>query len=109
MEEKRSVEWIAFKPRGGKIEFGEILSEAARRGISRLLIEGGGETAASALESKEVDEIFFFIAPVLIGGKNAKTAFEGEGFGKIRGAPRLERMSTKMIGGDLLVNARVRY
>lgn len=103
-----NIEWIYCKAQaGGKIDFSKILENLADRNISKLLIEGGGETAASALEAKGVDELFFFIAPILIGGKTAKTIFEGDGFQKMKEALRLSKMTTETIGRDLLVQARI--
>ena len=78
-------------------------------GISRLLVEGGGETAACFLESGEVDEIYFFLAPLLIGGRDAKTAFEGRGFRKISEAVRLKNLKTEPIDRDLLIHARIQH
>lgn len=105
---KKNIEWNYIASQNGKISFNEFLKECAKREISKLLIEGGGQTAASALEENEVDEILFFIAPILIGGKDAITVFEGKGFKKIKDALRLEKMETKKIGCDLLVQARVK-
>lgn len=103
-----SIEYIGCTPmKNGKISFSRIAEELACRGISKLLIEGGGETAAGALEACEVDELFFFIAPILIGGKDAKTAFEGCGFKRIEDALRLTKLVIKRIGPDILINARI--
>lgn len=103
------VEWIFLKQKGGRLNFNAILRELAKRGISKLLIEGGGETASSALEEGEVDELYFFIAPLLIGGRNAKTCFEGDGFKKLKDALKLTKVVTQKIGSDLMVNARICY
>lgn len=104
---EQKAEWFSLKQKKEKFNFADVLKQLAKRGISKVLIEGGGETAASALESGEVDEIYFFIAPLLIGGREAKTPFEGKGFGKLKEALRLTEVTTKKIGNDLLVNARV--
>ena len=45
------------------------LKELARRGISSILIEGGGRTHGEAFRKNLVDEVCFFIAPVIQGGK----------------------------------------
>lgn len=102
------MEWIRCKEKArGKIDFDHLMRLLAEKGISKLLIEGGGETVASAIESHSVDEIYFFIAPLLIGGRNAKSAFEGEGFKKIRDAAQLTKMTVRKLGPDLLINARI--
>ncbi|MBI4217648.1 MAG: bifunctional diaminohydroxyphosphoribosylaminopyrimidine deaminase/5-amino-6-(5-phosphoribosylamino)uracil reductase RibD, partial [Elusimicrobia bacterium] len=85
------AEWIYVQSkRGASLPFQDILLDLGKRGISKLLIEGGGKTAASALQSHAVDEIYFFRAPLLIGGRDAPTVFEGVGFSKISEAIKLD-------------------
>ncbi|OGR96905.1 MAG: riboflavin biosynthesis protein RibD [Elusimicrobia bacterium RIFCSPLOWO2_01_FULL_64_13] len=100
------AEWIRMPSRGGKIPYESAARLLAGRGISRLLIEGGGETAAWALEAGEVDEAVFFIAPVFIGGRRAPTSVAGKGCLSLRGARRLEFRELVRLGPDILVRAR---
>ncbi len=46
----------------------KVLQELGKHGISSVLIEGGGQTLGEAFKRKLVDEIRFFIAPVIQGG-----------------------------------------
>jgi diaminohydroxyphosphoribosylaminopyrimidine deaminase/5-amino-6-(5-phosphoribosylamino)uracil reductase len=43
------------------------LSQFAERGIQRLLLEGGPRVAAAYLEAGVIDEIQWFVAPILVG------------------------------------------
>lgn len=104
---KPGADWFFVRPRGGRLPFGEVVSLLGARGISKLLIEGGGETAASALGSGEADEVLFFVAPVLIGGKDAPTPIEGKGVRKVADAWKLRDLSVERIGPDLLVRGFV--
>ena len=97
--------WV-FK--GKKFSFPEFLRMLAAKGISRLLLEGGGETAAWALQSKEVDELMVYVAPLLIGGKEAKTFFEGRGFEGLKDALKLEKMEVGNLGEDVLIRGRLK-
>ena len=47
------------------------------------MVEGGGTLNFSLLRAGLVDKINVFIAPKIIGGRNALTAVEGEGFTSI--------------------------
>ena len=47
----------------GKIKFKNLLKKLGRLEITSILIEGGGEVNASAIEEKIVDKALFFISP----------------------------------------------
>jgi diaminohydroxyphosphoribosylaminopyrimidine deaminase/5-amino-6-(5-phosphoribosylamino)uracil reductase len=74
-----------------------------KRGITGVLVEGGGETLGSFVEQKLFDKVAFFYAPKLLGGRNAKTAIEGQGFQSVAEAIELREVNIKKIGGDWLV------
>jgi len=90
---------------GEKVEVGEMLRELGKRGIASLLVEGGGETSASFLEAGAVDKIFFFIAPLIIGGREAKTSVEGNGCQNLREAIKLKYPRIRKFGQDILFEA----
>ncbi len=77
------------------------LQKLALRGISSVLIEGGGQTHGEAFRRKLVDEVRFFIAPVIQGG-NVPTVS-----GSISPVRLTEVTSTK-IGSDVMISAKVR-
>ncbi len=93
---------------GGRVEIEEMLREIGQQGIASLLVEGGGETAACFLEAGAVDKILFFIAPIIIGGREAKTSVEGRGCQNLKDAIKFNQLKVRKIGEDLLVEAYVR-
>jgi len=94
--------------RNGAVSLVEAARVLARKGISHLLVEGGGTLSAGFAEARLVDEVCWFIAPKLIGGKDAKTALEGEGIAKLSKAFSIIDLRWKPIGSDLLVRGKVR-
>ena len=52
----------------GRLGVDALLAELAKRGITRLLIEGGGRIASAFLAADRVDRLAWFRAPSLIGG-----------------------------------------
>jgi len=80
-----------------------LMRELGRRRITSVLIEGGGETIASALKEKIVDKAIFFIAPKIVGGKSAPTSVAGDGIKQINRALSLKNVRTEKIGPDILV------
>ena len=79
-----------------------------KREITSVLIEGGGTTHASAFESDIVDKCLFFVAPKIIGGKEAVSAVEGHGATRMADVVQLERMHATPVGEDLLIEAYVK-
>jgi diaminohydroxyphosphoribosylaminopyrimidine deaminase/5-amino-6-(5-phosphoribosylamino)uracil reductase len=55
-----------------------------------------------------VDKIFLFIAPRIIGGRGALTWVEGKGVDFLKETPFIEINSVKKVGGDFLLEGRVR-
>ncbi|MCK5827527.1 dihydrofolate reductase family protein, partial [Candidatus Bipolaricaulota bacterium] len=80
-----------------------LLSRMAETKLDSLLIEGGGEIAASFLEARALDKVSFFYAPMLIDGREAVPGIGGIGIERIADALRLERIQTRMLGEDLVL------
>ena len=57
----------------------EILALFALAGCRNILLEGGGEFNAAFLEQNLVDTIHLTVVPVLVGGAESPTFFEGKG------------------------------
>ena len=85
------------------------LQKLAQLEIMRLLVEGGGETIASFFETGNVDKIFLFIAPRIIGGRKAITWVEGKGVTQLSSTPWIQIDSVKHIDQDLLIEGRITY
>ncbi|MBN1169707.1 bifunctional diaminohydroxyphosphoribosylaminopyrimidine deaminase/5-amino-6-(5-phosphoribosylamino)uracil reductase RibD [Candidatus Micrarchaeota archaeon] len=75
----------------------------AERGLRKILIEGGSELNAKALEYGIVNKIYLFIAPKIIGGKDAKGVIGGKGIDKIANAKSARNMKLSHIGEDILL------
>ena len=74
-------------------------------GIDSLLLEGGEALNGSFVAQGLVDEYYFFIAPKILGGQDAKTAVGGAGCARMADAQDLDIRSVEQIGPDLLVHA----
>lgn len=97
-------------PRGKEgVDIAALMHELGKREITSLLIEGGGTTLASSFEAGIVDKVCFFIAPKIIGGRDAVTAVEGEGVASMDQAIQVEDMTVTRVGPDLLVEGYVKH
>lgn len=79
----------------------DVLQILGENLVSSLIIEGGGTINASFLENKLVDKVILYIAPKLIGGKDAPTFLEGTGMDKMSDAVELTDTSFVKIGKDI--------
>ncbi len=87
---------------------GAVAAVLAERGITRVLIEGGGGIAASYLIAGVVDRLAWFHAPRLIGGDGVPaTGILGNG--SLSEAPRFSRTNVAEIGEDVLETYRRRH
>jgi len=101
--ESKGVQILRTPLNKGRIKLKEVLRLIAKYDVSQLLVEGGGNTAWSFVREGLVDEILFFVAPIMIGGVNAITSVEGEGFARIKNSFRLNLVSVGRIGNDILI------
>lgn len=85
-----------------------IFEALAREGYQKILVEGGGEVHASVLQAGLADEVCVFLAPKIVGGREAKTPVEGEGLEKMAHALPVEKLTAERMGNDLLLRGRIR-
>ncbi len=76
--------------------------------ITSVLIEGGSSLNAHALEDGIVDKIMFFIAPMIIGGKESFPAVGGKTFRKLEVAYKIKDTRVRRIGEDFLIEGYLR-
>jgi diaminohydroxyphosphoribosylaminopyrimidine deaminase / 5-amino-6-(5-phosphoribosylamino)uracil reductase len=84
------------------------LAELGAREVQSLLLEGGPHLAGAFLEADEVDEARMFVAPILIGGREAKTAVEGIGIETIVAGRRALEVEVDRLEDDVLIVARLK-
>lgn len=84
----------------------EILAE---RGMTNVLVEGGGELLGHLFDLEYIDEARVFVCPKIVGGKEAIVPVGGVGRELMRKAATLRGMEMEAIGTDVLVTGRVVY
>lgn len=90
-----------------KVQLLKAMEKLAKEEITHILVEGGGNIVASLLEGKLVDEVFCFIAPKIIGGRDAVTSVEGKGINDVNQAIELKNLSIERIEKDILVHGYI--
>jgi len=83
----------------------EMLKGLGTKGVTRLLVEGGGDVLGQLHDLRLIDELWCFVTPMLTGGD--KPSFGGAGIESIEEASRLHRIRYKRIGNDVLVTGQI--
>ena len=91
----------------GRIDLRYVMAELGKMGINRILLEGGGELAASMLAEGLIDKGLIFIAPKIVGGRDAKTPVEGEGIEFMREAINTSSPTIKRFGQDVALSFEI--
>jgi diaminohydroxyphosphoribosylaminopyrimidine deaminase/5-amino-6-(5-phosphoribosylamino)uracil reductase len=97
------VEILKLPPKGNRVNLGALMSALGEMEISVLMVEGGGTLNYSLLEENLIDKVYFFLAPLLFGGKNAPTSFEGNGISRVENSWVIQNMEIKQLAHDLLL------
>ncbi len=89
------------------VDMNAAFHELGRRGLTRVLVEGGSTLAAVLLRAGLVDRLAWFRAPLLIGGDGIP-AVAGFGLAELAEARRFERVALETVGEDVLETLRRR-
>jgi diaminohydroxyphosphoribosylaminopyrimidine deaminase/5-amino-6-(5-phosphoribosylamino)uracil reductase len=68
--------------------------------VTSVLIEGGGEVAASFLRAGLVDRLEWFRAPILLGGEG-RPCVAALALAELADAPKFRRLAVEPCGDDL--------
>lgn len=104
----RGVEvWRLPSDSQGRVSLTALLDEIGRRGMLTLLVEGGGELLGAFFAERLVDRVWAFIAPVIIGGRDAPGPVGGTGVEQLSQSIRLCRVETETLDGDVWIRADI--
>ncbi len=90
------------------LDLEKVMSELANMGIENILVEGGGKTIASLFKAKMVDRYTVFVGGLIIGGKDAPTPCDGDGWVQENGI-QLQLDDCQMLGNGALLSFNPRY
>jgi diaminohydroxyphosphoribosylaminopyrimidine deaminase / 5-amino-6-(5-phosphoribosylamino)uracil reductase len=103
-----AVEVVPIPARGDGVDLDACLKSLAERDLHLVLCEGGGALAGALLDAGLVDEVVWFVAPVLAGGAAAPGPVGGHGVETMAAATRLRKVRVRRLGGDLVVRGLLR-
>ncbi|WP_129599117.1 bifunctional diaminohydroxyphosphoribosylaminopyrimidine deaminase/5-amino-6-(5-phosphoribosylamino)uracil reductase RibD [Anaerophilus nitritogenes] len=90
-----------------QVDLSYLMKILGEKGIDSILLEGGGTLNFSALQEGIIDQVISFIAPKIIGGKNALTPVEGQGFSFMKDALSLHHIEIQHFHEDIMLKAYI--
>jgi diaminohydroxyphosphoribosylaminopyrimidine deaminase/5-amino-6-(5-phosphoribosylamino)uracil reductase len=97
---------LRCRTRQGRVDPASLLERLFERDVRAVLVEGGGETHAAFVDAGLVDRVALFLAPLLLGGREAPGIVGGAGR-ELKSAVRLAAPRITALGDDLLLEADV--
>lgn len=101
--EKLGAEVCILPGKNGRTDINELMKLLGERGISSVLVEGGGTVNEAFLKCGAVSHVYAYIAPKIMGGASAKTPVEGLGAASPEECAVLKNMKLSRFGEDILL------
>lgn len=105
----KHVEIIKCKTgRKGLVDLNQLLDILYKRGIKKLMVEGGGTVIWNFLNQKLVDDLYVYVSPVIVGGRYTPTMADGEGIKIFEDTIRLKIVRVRRLGKGVLFHYKMR-
>ena len=85
------------------VDIAKLLALLGARDVTSVLAEGGATLLGSLFDAGLVDKVVAFIAPLIVGGAEARSAVGGAGADSVAAALRLDRVRYEQTGDDMMV------
>ncbi|WP_291566149.1 MULTISPECIES: bifunctional diaminohydroxyphosphoribosylaminopyrimidine deaminase/5-amino-6-(5-phosphoribosylamino)uracil reductase RibD [unclassified Clostridium] len=91
-----------------RINLKKLMERLGEKGVDSILLEGGGTLNEAALEAGIIKKAYVYIAPKIIGGKEALTPIEGKGRKQMSDAFQLEDTTIAKFENDFCIEGYLR-
>ena len=106
--DKKHIEVIGCKTYNeGYLDLRCVLDLLSKKGVKKLLVEGGSTVIWSFLNKKLVDDLFIYIGPYVIGGKDTPTVADGSGIKNENELLSLRTVDVKKLGLGVLIHYKL--
>ena len=90
-----------------RVDLKALMSYLHEEGIEKLMLEGGATLNFSMIRAGLIDEISICVAPMVVGGANSKTFFDGDGFNTMDESVKLKLIDYYPLDKDFILNYKV--
>ena len=102
---KRGVKF--FFSGAERVDLKALMNYLHEEGIEKLMLEGGATLNFSMIRAGLIDEISICVAPMVVGGANSKTFFDGDGFNTMDESVKLKLIDYYPLDKDFILNYKV--
>jgi len=92
-----------------RVDITELIAALGQRGLQSLMVEGGASVLGAFFDAHLVNEIWSFIAPLVIGGQSAPAAIGGQGIDQLSAAARIQSPELEKLGDDWLIRGKTKF
>ena len=101
------VEVLLMKQKQGQVHLPQLMNMLGAMDITSIMVEGGSMISGNLIKERLVDKVIYFIAPKIIGGKDAPSPVGGHGFGQLRDTLQIKDMTVAKLGDDLVIEGNI--
>lgn len=101
----QGIDVLVLPATGGHVSLPVLWTRLGQLGITSVLVEGGSDLNAAVLRAELPQRLMCYVAPLLLGGQDAKGLFGGPSPHRLRKAVSLKNLRIEPIGRDMLVQA----
>ncbi len=106
---RRGIDVLVLPERNGRVSLPDLCRQLGRLRITSLLIEGGSTVNASLIRNNLPDRVVLYVAPLLLGGEDAKGLIGGLSPKHLRESVVLEGVTIRPAGHDMVIEADVHH
>ena len=102
---KRGIDVLVLPKAGGHVNLPVLWARLGQLGVTTVLVEGGSDLNAAVLQAGLPQRLMWYVAPLLLGGQDAKGIFGGQSPHRLRNAVPLKNLRIEPVGRDMLIQA----
>ena len=106
--ERTGAEVVSLPGEDGRVDLLALLRFLGQQEITSVIAEGGSTLLGSLFDQRLVNKVMAFVAPILIGGRDAPSPIGGVGVGQMAEALALQGVTIEGIGQDFLITGYCR-
>jgi diaminohydroxyphosphoribosylaminopyrimidine deaminase/5-amino-6-(5-phosphoribosylamino)uracil reductase len=99
---------LVVRDEADQVNLKRLMKELGKLAVTSIMIEGGSSINASALRSRIVDKVMFFISPKIIGGFDSISSIGGKSPAYLKNAIKLKDIQISTFGEDILIEGYIR-